>query len=102
MDIDPETARVLVGDEEDLVRGGFEVDRVNWLDEVPSAPTRVLVKIRYAHPGTGAVLESLPGGRARVRLESPQRAVTPGQAAVFYAGDRVMGGGWIVRQPSVL
>ena len=102
VDIDPATSRVLVGDEDDLVRSEFEVDRVNWLDEEPTSFTHVSVKIRYAHPGTEAVLESLPGGRARVRLEVPQRAVTPGQAAVFYVGDRVIGGGWIVRQPSVL
>ena len=81
VDIDPATSRVLVGDEDDLVRSEFEVDRVNWLDEEPTSFTHVSVKIRYAHPGTEAVLESLPGGRARVRLEVPQRAVTPGQAA---------------------
>ena len=102
VDIDPGNSRVIVGDEEDLVRAGFEVDRVNWLDETPSSPIHVNVKIRYAHPGTDAVLELLPGCRARVRLDVPQRAVTPGQAAVFYVGDRVVGGGWIVRQPSAL
>ena len=102
VDIDPATSRVLVGYEEELVRSEFEVDRVTWHGLEPNAPTRVSVKIRYAHPGTDALLEALPGGRARVRLESPQRAVTPGQAAVFYVGDRVMGGGWIVRQPSAL
>jgi tRNA-specific 2-thiouridylase len=45
-------------------------------------------------------LEPLAGGKARVALDVPQRAVTPGQAAVFYDGDTVIGGGWIVRQPA--
>ncbi|MEI8386309.1 MAG: tRNA 2-thiouridine(34) synthase MnmA [Verrucomicrobiota bacterium] len=100
VNIDPETSRVIVGGEEDLVRGEFEVDRVTWHAGEPEEPLRANVKIRYAHPGTEASLEALPGGRARIVLDEPQRAVTPGQAAVFYDGDRVAGGGWIVRQPS--
>jgi len=102
VDIDPETSRVIVGGEENLVRGEFEVDRVTWHAAEPEEPLRVTVKIRYAHPGTEASLEALPGGRARIVLDEPQRAVTPGQAAVFYDGDRVVGGGWIVRQPSLI
>jgi tRNA-specific 2-thiouridylase len=100
VDIDPDTSRVIVGDEEELIRGEFELDRVNWSISEPTHPLAVNVKIRYAHPGTDATIEPLPGGRARVKLAIPQRAVTPGQAAVFYNGDRVVGGGWIVRQPS--
>ena len=102
VDIDPETARVIVGDEEDLVREEFEVDRVSWHAGEPDEPMRVTVKIRYAHPGTEASLKALSGGRARIVLDEPQRAVTPGQAAVFYDGDRVVGGGWIVRKPSLI
>lgn len=98
VDIDPETSRVIVGDEEDLVRAAFEVDRASWHGGEPALPLRVTAKIRYAHPGTPATIEALPGGRARVVLDEPQRAVTPGQAAVFYDGDRVVGGGWIVRK----
>lgn len=100
VDIDPDTSRVIVGDEEDLVRTEFEVDRVTWHDGEPAEAMPVTARIRYAHPGTEATLESLPDGRARVVLAEPQRAVTPGQAAVFYDGDRVVGGGWIVRQPA--
>ncbi len=100
VDIDPDTARVIVGDEEDLVRDLFEVDRLNWLAPEARDGCEVTVKIRYAHPGTPATLEDLGDGRARVRLHVPQRAVTPGQAAVFYQGDRVVGGGWILRQPA--
>ncbi|MFY8268367.1 MAG: aminomethyltransferase beta-barrel domain-containing protein, partial [Terrimicrobiaceae bacterium] len=66
----------------------------------PAGFARISVKIRYAHPGTEATVESLPAGKARIELDTPQRAVTPGQAAVFYDGDVVIGGGWIVRQPA--
>jgi tRNA-uridine 2-sulfurtransferase len=99
VDIDAETSRVILGGEEDLVCEEFEVDRVNWLVEETRAPIDLTVKIRYAHPGAEAAVELLGGGRAHVRLRVPQRAVTPGQAAVFYDGDRVAGGGWIVRKP---
>jgi len=98
VDIDPDSSRVIVGDEDDLVKSEFEVDRASWHGGEPAHPLGVTAKIRYAHPGTPATIEALPGGRARVILETPQRAVTPGQAAVFYDGDRVVGGGWIVRK----
>ena len=62
----------------------------------------VAVKIRYAHPGTPATVTSLPNERARVQLRVPQKAVTPGQAAVFYLGDVVVGGGWICRQTAAV
>jgi tRNA-specific 2-thiouridylase len=102
VDIDADSSRVIVGDEEDLVRDEFEVDRATWHEGVPSGKLRVTVKIRYAHPGTPATLEALPGHRARILLDEAQRAVTPGQAAVFYDGDRVVGGGWILRQPAAV
>jgi tRNA-specific 2-thiouridylase len=101
VDIDPETRSVIVGGEEELVRDKFEVDRVNWLVRPTEIPGEITVKIRYAHPGTSAKLEVFEGQRARVQLRVPQRAVTPGQAAVFYEGDRVVGGGWIVRKPAL-
>ena len=113
VDLDPATNRVIVGDADDLVTDEFEVDMVNWhpvagvVDPgprpAPAATTRsseeieVTVKIRYSHPGTRATLTQLEDRRAHVRLHDPQRAVTPGQAAVFYDGDVVLGGGWICR-----
>jgi tRNA-specific 2-thiouridylase len=60
------------------------------------------VKIRYSHPGTPATLTPLKDGRARIRLHEPQKAVTPGQAAVFYQNDLVLGGGWICRQTALM
>ncbi len=62
----------------------------------------VAVKIRYAHPGTPATVTSLANDRARVQLRAPQKAVTPGQAAVFYQDDVVVGGGWICRQTAAV
>ncbi len=102
VDIDPETSRVIVGGEEDLVRDEFEVDRVNWHVPEDEIPETLTVKIRYAHPGAEASVEALPNHRARIRLHVPQRAITPGQASVFYDGDRVIGGGWIVRKVAPL
>jgi len=108
VDLDPETNRVIVGDVEDLVCDEFEIDRTNWIaHELPdkdvdssrrsSAKADATVKIRYSHPGTLATVTSLENHRARIRLHEPQRAVTPGQAAVIYNGDVVVGGGWICR-----
>jgi len=64
-------------------------------------PREVTVKIRYSHPGTKATVVPLENGRARIRLHEAQRAVTPGQAAVIYDGDVVIGGGWICRTEPV-
>src|SRR5713101_8381160 len=98
VDLDPETNRVIVGDVNDLVVDEFEIYRVNWIDlDRASGMADVTVKIRYSHPGTAATLTSLENGRAHIRLHEPQKAVTPGQAAVFYNGDIALGGGWICR-----
>ena len=59
------------------------------------------VKIRYSHPGAAAKLIPLDEDRALVRLDEPQKAVTPGQAAVCYEGDVVVAGGWICRRAAV-
>jgi tRNA-specific 2-thiouridylase len=109
VDIDAETNRVIVGGAEDLVTETFEIERVNWIAEPAhgiddsgySDTLECTVKIRYAHPGTPAAVMMLPGGRARVQLHEPQKAVTPGQAAVLYNDDVVLGGGWICRQAAL-
>jgi len=62
-------------------------------------PPSVGSRIRYNHPGTSATITPLPLGRASVKLKQAQRAVTPGQAAVFYREDLVLGGGWILPLP---
>jgi tRNA-specific 2-thiouridylase len=120
VDLDPATNRVIVGDVDDLVCEEFEIDRVNWHPAAgvitsnvnggassrepgvagapPSTAFEATVKIRYNHPGTRATVTLLENDRAHVRLHDPQRAVTPGQAAVMYDGDVVLGGGWICRR----
>ncbi len=97
IDIDPVTSRVVLGDAEDLMTEEFTIDHCSWHVQ-PGEPFDVTVKIRYAHPGAAATVYPGEDGEARVRLHIPQRAVTPGQAAVCYGGDVVLGGGWIVRQ----
>ena len=102
VDIDPSTRRVFVGEAEDLLVEEFEIDRINWSScEARDERLAVTVKIRYSHPGTTATLIPLDRDRALVRLSEPQKAVTPGQAAVCYEGDVVVAGGWICRHAAV-
>jgi tRNA-specific 2-thiouridylase len=70
---------------------------VNWISIAPiAAPRRVQVKIRNKHiPAAATLTPTSDAARVEVRFDEPQRAVTPGQAAVFYEGDIVLGGGWI-------
>jgi tRNA-specific 2-thiouridylase len=96
VDIDPANSRVIVGDVEDLTVEEFEIDHALWHRPIDE-PFDVTVKIRYAHAGAPATVYPQPDGTARVRLHIPQKAVTPGQAAVCYDGDVVLGGGWICR-----
>ena len=98
LDLDPARNRVVVGPPAELQRSEFTLSRCNWIPfEAPPGPVEALVKIRYNHPGTPAVITPLPGRRARVELSEPQRAITPGQASVCYQDDVVLGGGWIER-----
>jgi tRNA-specific 2-thiouridylase len=94
--IDSEKNRVVVGDDSALRTSVFEVAEVNWVSCArPEAPLRAAVKIRHKHEAAPAEVEAFGDTRARIRFDSPQRAVTPGQAAVFYHGEAVLGGGWI-------
>ena len=96
IELDAANNRVVVGDDSALDRDEFVADRCNWIPfEVPSEPLRTTVKIRYNHPGSPASVTPLSSTRVKVKLDSPQRAITPGQAAVFYQDDLVLGGGWI-------
>ncbi|HEY3352072.1 MAG TPA: tRNA 2-thiouridine(34) synthase MnmA [Polyangia bacterium] len=90
--LDPARGRVTVGPAAALLRAGFTVAEARLPG---AAPFRAAVQIRYRHrPAPGTVIP-LGGGRAEVRLVAPERAVAPGQAAVFYDGDTVLGGGFI-------
>jgi tRNA-specific 2-thiouridylase len=94
--IDPAKNRVVVGEDEALRTTTFEIEDVNWVScEKPYAPIRASVKIRHKHEPSPASIEAISANRARITFGLPQRAITPGQAAVFYDDDIVLGGGWI-------
>jgi tRNA-uridine 2-sulfurtransferase len=96
--LEPGKNRVIVGPEQALFRRKFVVRDVNWIRLVErDEAIEAHVKIRHNHPGAPAQVESRGAGEASVTFHQPQRAITPGQAAVFYDGDEVVGGGWIDR-----
>lgn len=97
--IDPEKARVvLCRDQRELLSRGLIAADVRWRHPLEGEPAiSCLVQIRYRHQAVPAVVEHVDTGRVRVVFDEPVRAVTPGQAAVFYEGDRLLGGGWIER-----
>jgi tRNA-specific 2-thiouridylase len=93
--IDPKENRVVVGDDKDLLAPGLQGERLHWIGPDPQAPVEATVKIRSRHPGVPALIRPQSEGRVEIDFASPQRGVTPGQAAVFYQGTRVLGGCWI-------
>ncbi len=96
LSIDPANNRVIVGEDDALRTSAFEIENVNWISIAePTAPLRAEVKIRHKHEPSPATVEALPGNRARITFDAPQRAITPGQAAAVYSGDVVLAGGWI-------
>ncbi len=89
--------RLVVGEDAELRRSTCEVRDVNWISfTFPGRPVEALVKIRNRHAPAAATLTPLDDTHARVSFCEPQRAITPGQAAVFYSGEQVLGGGWIL------
>ena len=94
--IDAGDASVTVGPREALERATLTASRVNWMSgETPAAPIRAAARIRYRHKEALATIAPLGDSRASVTFDTPQSAITPGQAVVFYDGDIVLGGGWI-------
>jgi len=98
IEVDAGRDAVVVGPRHELDRPALETGPVNWLVPAPpAAGTRADVRIRAHHAPAPATLEPIDGGGVRVRFDAPQAAITPGQLAVFYAGDRVLGGAPIER-----
>jgi tRNA-specific 2-thiouridylase len=96
LQVDSASRAVIVGDDADLHREACVIERVRWIPfERLGGPLRARVRIRSTHDGSPATIIDLGEGRAEVRFDEPQRAITPGQAAVAYEGDLVLGGGWI-------
>jgi tRNA-uridine 2-sulfurtransferase len=94
--IDPEKNRIIVGQDDSLRTTSFEIENVNWISiEEPAPLMRAEVKIRHKHDPAPATVEALPSNSARITFDSPQRAITPGQAAAIYSGGVVLAGGWI-------
>jgi len=94
----PADSLVIVGPKASLERDTLTASGVNWIEGVPAGPVRAQVQIRHRHPAAAATVRSVGDGRAavvEVTFDAPQIAITPGQAAVFYDGDTVLGGGWI-------
>ena len=97
-EIRPETGEVVIGDNDDVFSDYLVCDHVNWMavDGLHGEEKTVMAKIRYSHKGAPCVIRELEDGRVECRFETPQRAITPGQAVVFYENDYVFGGGTIL------
>src|SRR3954453_15565846 len=97
LQIDPASHRVTVGADAELATRTLRANRVNWIS-IPAltASMRVKIKIRHRHEPAGATLDPAADGEVTATFDEPQRAVTPGQSAVFYDGEEVVGGGWII------
>ncbi len=93
--IEPETHRVVIGEHDELARRELTAGESNWLIEPPTGPLTCQVKIRYRSRPAPATVEPLGEGRFSVRFDEPCHGIAPGQAAVCFDGDRVLGGGWI-------
>ena len=93
----PETQDVVVGDEADLYDAALTARDAHWVSGTPHGPFEGRVRIRYRHRAAPAVITPRAEG-FDVRFEAPQRAITPGQAAVVYLGDEVIGGGFIAQR----
>ena len=96
ININGQEGKVTVGDNDDLLSRKLIAHRMNWIaiDDLVS-PIRVSAKIRHRHEAAPAMVENAANGEVLVTFDEPQRAITPGQAVVFYDGDLVVGGGWI-------
>jgi tRNA-specific 2-thiouridylase len=96
--INAQENRVVIGEQDELLSTQFTAAGVNWIPfSTPEMGIRAEVRVRYRHTPAPALITPLGADRVRVVFDEPQRAITPGQTTVFYRGDEVLGGGWIVK-----
>ena len=96
--LEAETHRVIVGSKEDLATTTLTLRDINWLGRDDTLEIELMVKLRSAMQPVAATLHRLPNHQATLTLHAPQYGISAGQAAVFYAGERVLGGGWIINK----
>jgi tRNA-uridine 2-sulfurtransferase len=98
VEIDAATNRIVLGGEEELLSSEIRLRDCNWIPwDEPPPDFRASARIRHRHPGAAGIVRPGPDRTATIILDTPARAVTPGQACVLYDGDLVLGGGWIAR-----
>ena len=93
--LEPQRNCLIVGAKKDLLTSKCRVHQINWIAPPPRGPLRVMTRVRYRHQAVPSLLTPLGDDSAEILFETPEAAVTPGQGAVFYAADEVLGGGWI-------
>jgi tRNA-specific 2-thiouridylase len=93
--LDLERNRLIVGTKNDLLTSDFNTTEINWIGEAPGSPTDMHVRVRYRSQEVAATIVPRDSNTAHVRFKEPQPSVTPGQGAVFYRGEEILGGGWI-------
>jgi tRNA-specific 2-thiouridylase len=99
INIDASKNEVVVGHQDDLLSVKFTAAGVNWVAfDKPAGPVRAEVRVRYRHTPAAATITPADNNRVHVTFDEPQRAITPGQATVFYRGDEVVGVCWIVKR----
>lgn len=97
--IDAQHNRLVVGFKPDVYANSGHVKNIQWIHEPPLQPIQVMTRIRYRHEAAASQLTPLNEHSAHICFETPQAAITPGQAAVFYDKDELLGGGWITSEP---
>jgi tRNA-specific 2-thiouridylase len=95
LQLDRERNRLVVGSKSALLVSKCRVTDINWIQDDPDKPIKIQIRVRYRHKEVAGTLFPADTHAAEIRFESPQTAITPGQAAVFYKKDEVLGGGWI-------
>lgn len=93
--LDPDRNCLCVGTKKDLLAKSCRISHINWIDGAPEHPVPVMTRVRYRHKAVAATLIPTGAAEAEIRFDVPESAVTPGQGAVFYREDDVLGGGWI-------